>query len=427
MRRRLVAVFAAVTTMVAIAFVVPLAVLVRDVARERALDDANRDASALFPILAVTDDAATLELAVSRTRAGSDGRLDVHLADGTVVGSARPVSPLVDDALQEGRASTGDVAGGAEVIAPVLRSDGEIAVVRVFVADEELTDGVRTAWFALVGVGLALVVGSVLLADRLARSVTRPVTALAAASHRLGDGDLSVRVHPAGPPEVADVGEAFNRLAAQVDVLLHTAREDVADLAHRLRTPLAALRLQIDQVDDPVLRGNLAASADELGRALGHVIEDARRATRSAAGARCDLREVLRGRAEFWGALAEDQGRAATVELPAHAVPVAVDATELAAAIDVVLENVFAHTAEGTAYAVTLVLRDGAAHVTIEDAGTGLPDADVLDRGDSRAASTGLGLDIARRTAERAGGRLVLAGVGGRGARVELVLPTISG
>jgi hypothetical protein len=64
-RRRLVLVFAAVTSMVAIAFIVPLCVLVRDVARERALDGADRDASALFPVLAVTVDPDALDVAVS--------------------------------------------------------------------------------------------------------------------------------------------------------------------------------------------------------------------------------------------------------------------------------------------------------------------------------------------------------------------------
>ncbi len=77
-RQRLVLVFAAVTSMVAIAFVVPLCVLVRDVARERALDGADRDASALFPVLAVTDDADALAVAVSRTPAGSNGRLRIY-------------------------------------------------------------------------------------------------------------------------------------------------------------------------------------------------------------------------------------------------------------------------------------------------------------------------------------------------------------
>ncbi len=424
MRRRLVAVFAAVTAMVAIAFVVPLGVLVRDVARERAIDDATRDASALFPVLAVTDDAQALAVAISRTGSGAvGGRLTVYLPDGTVVGDDAPASDRVDEALAQGRAWTGDVPGGAEVVAPVVRSAGDVAVVRVFVPAGELDEGVRTAWLALAGVGVALVAGSVLLADRLARTVTRPVAELADASHRLGEGDLTARVVPDGPAEVAEVGAAFNTLADRIDGLLHAEREDVADLAHRLRTPLAALRLQLDQVTDPVVRGQLAASADDLARALDRVIEQARRRGRGG-GTGADLTAVVAERSAFWGALAEDQGRAASVELPGSPIPVAADPEDLAATLDVLIENVHAHTPDGTAYRITLQRVGGDAVLLVEDAGPGFPGGTVAVRGAS-TGSTGLGLDIARRTAEEAGGTFAIGASVTGGAAVRLTIPIV--
>ena len=58
----------------------------------------------------------------------------------------------------------------------------------------------------------------------------------------LGGGDLDRRVAPAGPHEIADVGVAFNFLAERLRLLLAGERESVADLSHRLRTPLTALR-----------------------------------------------------------------------------------------------------------------------------------------------------------------------------------------
>lgn len=424
MRRRLVVVFAAVTAMVAIAFVVPLGLLVRDVARERAIDDATRDASALFPVLAVTDDAQALAVAISRTGSGAvGGRLTVYLPDGTVVGDQAPASDRVEEALAQGRAWTGDVAGGAEVVAPVVRAAGDVAVVRVFVPAEELDEGVRTAWLALAGVGVALVAGSVLLADRLARTVTRPVVELADASHRLGEGDLTVRVVPDGPAEVAEVGAAFNTLAARIDGLLHAEREDVADLAHRLRTPLAALRLQLDQVQDPVVRGQLAASADDLARSLDRVIEQARRRSRGGRPA-ADLTAVVAERAAFWAALAEDQGRVAGLELPSGSTPVPVDPEDLAATLDVLIENVHAHTPDGVAYRIALRREADAAVLVVEDAGPGFADAAVAARGAS-SGSTGLGLDIARRTVEEAGGSFAIGASVAGGAAVRLTIPIL--
>ena len=78
----------------------------------------------------------------------------------------------------------------------------------------------------------------------------------------------------------------------------------------------------------------------------------------------------------------------------------AVSADELEAALDALLGNVFAHTPEGTAFRVEVrTLSDGGISLAVEDAGPGLS-PDFVERGVSGAGGTGLGLDIARRTAE---------------------------
>lgn len=89
-----------------------------------------------------------------------------------------------------------------------------------------------------------------------------------------------------------------------------------------------------------------------------------------------------------------------------------VPASDLAAAVDALLENVFAHTAEGVPFDVVIVKSDnghGGASLIVADRGEGFPDAStVLHRGTSGAGSTGLGMDIVRRTAEASGGRVVV-------------------
>jgi signal transduction histidine kinase len=422
MRRRLVAVFVAVTAMVVVAFVVPLAVFVRDVARERAVADADADVAALFPVLATTEDPTTIGVAISRTPAGARGRLTVYLADGRRVGAPVDPDPPVADAQRAARATTADVPGGVAVVRPVVRTDGTIAVVRAFVPTGELRDGVLASWIVLGAVGVALVVVSVALADRLAGSLRRPVEALATAAHRLGEGDLAVRVVPSGPPELAEVGGAFNALAGRVEELVHAEREDVADLAHRLRTPLAALRLQVEQVTDPAVRRTLGESADDLGRALDAVILEARRRSRDDVVAVCDLGDVARARAAFWAALAEEQDRPTTVDIAAGRLPVRLRTDELEAALDVLLENVFSHTDDATPYAVRVHVHDRVATCVVSDSGAGFRHHPV--RGES-AASTGLGLDIARRAAAAAGGTFALGSSPEGGAEVRLVLPLV--
>ena len=91
---------------------------------------------------------------------------------------------------------------------------------------------------------------------------------------------------------------------------------------------------------------------------------------------------------------------------------------DLAAAVDALLGNVFAHTEEGTGFAVELHAHPGRTELTVHDDGPGFDPA-AGARGVSGGGSTGLGLDIARRTAESTGGRLEIAG-----ARVTLALLT---
>jgi signal transduction histidine kinase len=80
---------------------------------------------------------------------------------------------------------------------------------------------------------------------------------------------------------------------------------------------------------------------------------------------------------------------------------------------------VFAHTPEGTAFSVTVTSRSArGAQLVVEDSGPGLAGFDAVRRGASGAGSTGLGLDIARRTAQSSGGELTLGTAAGGGARI---------
>ena len=134
-----------------------------------------------------------------------------------------------------------------------------------------------------------------------------------------------------------------------------------------------------------------------------------------------DAREVVGERVEFWSALTEEQGRSCTVSLPDTALPVRAGAEDLAAAVDALLENVVAHTPEGSDFWVALTATEVGARLEIGDSGPGIPDdADV--RGRSDRGSSGLGLDIARRCATSAGGSMSIGRSAAGGALVTLLL-----
>ena len=259
--------------------------------------------------------------------------------------------------------------------------------------------------------------------DRIARRLARSTQDLSSVAERLGSGDLSARVTPSGPPEIVSVGRVLNGLGARVSALLAIERELVADLSHRLRTPITALRLDVDMLAEPTERERMAEHVDELVRAVDAVVWAARHPTSGAPAARCDATLVVADRGRFWGVLAADGGRALQVDVPLAPLVVPVSAADLGAAVDVLVDNVFSHTPEGTGFALLVrAVHDGVA-VAVDDDGPGLPAESVVARGHSGAGSTGLGLDVARRTAEDVGGRLELGRSAAGGAHVALVLP----
>ncbi|RPI23281.1 MAG: sensor histidine kinase, partial [Actinobacteria bacterium] len=126
-------------------------------------------------------------------------------------------------------------------------------------------------------------------------------------------------------------------------------------------------------------------------------------------------------RVAFWGALAEEQGRAVTVDVAPAPIEVAVPEADAVAMVDALIGNVLSHTEDGVAFAVALLAADGAAVLRVEDGGTGFSDRSVLERG--RGHGTGLGLDIAKRTAESAGGSLEIGRSALGGASVVVTIP----
>ena len=412
LRFRVILLVVATSSLVLVSFLVPLALVLRSFAANEAVSKATTQAQSLAPLVG-TD---ALGGVVDQMNAQSGGsRVTVFLPGGQKAGLPAPMTVSVDRAAT-GQSFTAVGPAGTEVLAAVqgLRGGPAVqgappgtAVIRIFVPNAVLRQGVARAWLLLVGLGLGLLAVSVLVADQLARSLVRPIVNLAEASDLLATGDLTARAMVAGPPEVRRAGSGLNRLAARIGDLLAHERETVADLSHRLRTPLTALRIDAESLRDVDEMTQLTADVDAVERTVNEIIRTARRPT--GMGALCDASMVVTERAAFWQPLAEDQERPMMVEVAAGPVLVNVSGDDLAACTDVLLENVFSHTAEGAAFTVRLSRRaGGGAWLVVADDGPGFPDADPTERGRSSGGSTGLGLDIARRIAEASGGNLTI-------------------
>src|SRR5579862_456045 len=421
MRLRVILLVVATSSLVLISFLIPLALVLRTLAADRAVSTATVQAQSLSPSV-TTLPITTLKLTVDQVNSVTETPITVFLPTGEVLGVPAPRSSAVELA-QKGRSFTAQARGGEEVLVAVDGLPPGPAVIRTFVPDAVLRHGVERAWLLLGCVGLLLLVLSVAVADQLARSMIRPIKALAQASDRLTAGDLSARATVTGPPEVRRAGAGLNRLAVRIGELLAHERETVADLSHRLRTPLTALRIDAESLRDPAEMERLLADVGAVERTVNGIIREARTPGGDTGHVACDAVEVIAERSAFWWPLAEDQERWMTVELPPLPVPVRVARDDLAACADILLENVFAHTPEGAAFAVRLSRRaGGGAWLVVADDGPGFGDFDPTQRGLSLGGSTGLGLDIARRIAEASGGSLIVGRSSSGGAAVTLGL-----
>ncbi|MDH6137703.1 signal transduction histidine kinase [Kitasatospora sp. MAA4] len=454
MRALLAGVVLAVTSTAVLAFLIPLALLTQTQLRGQAIARAEQRAAALAPVLAVSgpsaepdapDDPEHTTIAVAER-----AKACVHLPDGSVVGLSHAPAARLRGAVRGGEAVGYDVPGGWDYLQPVVLADARVAVVEEFVPAAELSKGLTAAWTELAALGTALVLGSVLVADRLGARIGRALRRVSAASDALGAGDLDIRVDPAGPRELRATGLAFNAMADRISTLLATERELIADMSHRLRTPLTALYLASEQVGPVPGAERVSAAIHQMESELDSVIRAARAplpanrpggdggsaartapAARTAgrrAGAGCEVAEVARHRVGFWEVLATQQQRSCTFAATDEPTPVALPEDDLAVVVDALVGNVFRHTGRGVPFEVSVQRTAQSVVLVVEDGGAGIADPDsVLARGVSVGGSTGLGLDIARRTAASTRGSLRVTPSALGGARVEVELGLVVG
>lgn len=415
---------AVVTSAVVLAFCIPLSLFVRSVAYDRAIDGAELQARSLAAELVTVNDRPAIERLARLASGAASTPAAVYLANGQVAG-VTPLSPgSVPASVRAGHAANIAAAHGAREVWEPVRGAGASVAVMVRVPQSLLTRGVTREWILLFGGGALLVLIAIALADWMGRTIVRPISDLEDVTHRLRDGDMERRVIPAGPYEVAEVGHAVNELADRIDSLLSAARMAGADLGHRLRTPVTALRLDIEALTDPATRTPLASDLEALETAVTRLIRETREPPRPSSG-HTDLVGAVRDRSAFWAVLAKSQSRRFAVEAPSRRVDVGVARDDLDAAIDALISNVFAHTPEGTGFRVALRRTTSSSatwSLVVEDDG---PSSSAWPSPSSRpgTAGTGLGLDIVRRTVERAGGATELGRSQSGGFRVELRLP----
>ena len=420
MRLRIILLVIVASSLVLVSLLVPFALVLRTLVTDRAVSSATARAQSMALQVAALP-ASNLRLAVTKANTQDKATpVTVFLPDRTVLGPAGRSNEM--RLARTGRSVTHVVPGGVDVLVAAHELSGGPAVIRVYVPDAQVRQGVDRAWLLLGAASLFVLALAVTIAGWLARSPVRRLDGVARTAERLAAGDLSARAELAGPPQVRRAGAGLNRLARRIGELLAYERETIADVSHRLRTPMTALRIDAESLRDQAERTQVLSDLDALERTVDEVIRATRRPARIGL-VTCDAVAVVAERTAFWRPLAEDTDRAMTVELADGELPVLVSGDDLRTCMDVLLENVFAHTPDGAALAVRLRRRAaGGAWLVVTDDGPGFGNTDPTERGSSTGGSTGLGLDIVRRIAEASGGTLTIGSSVSGGGSVTLGL-----
>ena len=325
--------------------------------------------------------------------------------------------------LAEGRPLHRDVElkGARIALASVPRADGSWLTARAFAAPAD-----PHAFQALM-VQTALLFGALLLAMwLLLRRITRP---LASMTRRLEEFARTYRadgqLEPQGPDDVRRLIAAHNAMEARISAMLDEKDVMLGAIGHDLKTPLAALRVRIESVEDDAERARMAATIEDITRTLDDILSLARVGRATEPPERTELGALASSVVEEF----EDMGENVTLAEGQRVVaPVHVTWAKRA------LRNLVANAVRYGGGAAVEVLRDGSdAVLRVIDNGPGIPAGSLaamtepFTRGEaSRNRGTGgagLGLTLARAIAEAHGGRLVLANRREGGLSAELRLP----
>ncbi|WP_329064168.1 sensor histidine kinase [Streptomyces sp. NBC_01429] len=457
MTRRLLFSYLTLATLVLICLELPLGYVYSRAERDRATNAAHQEAESVADFAALSlaygrPDELTAQITACADRVGGE----ILVVDGTgkLIVSSHPLSPderagldqraEISAALLGGDGSDvrGSGIGGVSwlSVAVPVQHDGTLqGAVRLSVPTDAVASDVHRTWLGLALAGLGVLVAVATVAFALARWIGHPILALERAAHTLAGGRLTTPASvTAGPPEVRSLAATFNRTGALLEQLLAAQSAFAGEASHQLKTPLAALRLRLDNLEidvPPHLRPHLNAAmteTDRLARMVEGLLALARMEESALTPEQTGLDRLAEERVLAWHDLYARHGvRLLLVGDPvgtALAVPGAVEQI-----LDNLLSNSLRVSPPGSCVTVLRETRAAVTELRVIDQGPGMTAEQrgrAFDRfwraPDAPKGGTGLGLALVQRLTLASGGEALLLPAPGGGLDAVVRLQSVS-
>jgi two-component system sensor histidine kinase BaeS len=380
---------------------------------------------------------------LSRTSAVAEAagaRLFVLDASGAPVGTSSGGGPLGQG--QGKSQGAGPVGGQGVVNAPVVVAGSSIGTIRLVFGSAAGTKARDIAWTWIGVAAVVALVVAVLASWVVTRMLTRPIDAITSAARGFAAGDREARAGVRGPGEIGELAHAFDSMADTVARSERDRRNLTADVAHELRTPLAALQAGLEELRDGLVEPTpegLAGLHDQSLR-LGRVVSDLAELSAVEAApvpphrAEVDVAQVARDEL----AVRDPQLRAAGLVVGSRLdgpVLVLADSDRLHQAVGNVLANAARYCSPGDRVSVEVRTDGEQAVLDVVDSGPGIPPDElphIFDRlwrgrAAQQVAGSGIGLAVAREIVLAHGGSIEAVSTEGAGTTVTIRLPRSTG
>ena len=445
MKWRLLAAFAGLITVVLLAQDVPLINYLRKIEFERVISSLERDAfliagsaeDLLSGEQGVTDP-ADLQQQINEYAAPSGARVVVVDNAGILVvstdqrdqpGKDFSTRPEIQIPLNDGVPATGErnseTLGGkiVYVAVPVVSGRTIVGAVRITFPAQVIDDRTAEKTRGLILVGLISLIGAAFAALLIASSFTSPIRRLRRTTEAIAEGDLSQRAEEEGPPEIKGLARSFNTMTERIERLLEQQKAFAGDASHQLRTPLTALRLQLERADDMVdtdpeaARERVEAATEETER-LQRLVEGLLMIARSEGSTPAleivDVTALVADRFEVWEPFAAERGVRLVTNAPEGLFATCVPSS-LEQIIDNYVDNAFGIAKDGDTISIVAATYANTIGVHVIDEGPGMKPEHLehaFDRfwraPDAPHGGSGIGLAIVQHLAELSGGHAVL-------------------